>query len=286
MNESKRIKRFRNQIINEIPKFPNDRRTKEILENMPLVTLFVYYLNWISRYVSIKPRKVIIESAVTNDQRWSLLKHQVEIVLEKARSGEDLTPYLSIQPHSRGYSPKTSILASTVDSWVDKDFLLNVMGFHHFHLGTKLESAGHIERTDDVLFARVNREKFTAIGIFDHSVFESIDNGMNDERKRLWEIFDEHTSQGVPEGSIFMSPPIAASGHPLHLVKLAQEYYRVILEVDPKNEPEFLRELYRGLDLETEVPSNLKLEWMLNFSDLGIYDKNHNNFFVLRKGLN
>ena len=165
------------------------------------------------RYVSIKPRKIVIEPTVTADPRGRLLKEQVKAFLDKVRAGENLTPYLSIQPHSKGYSPETSKTGPAVDRWADKDFLLNVMGFHHFHLGEKFESAGHIERTDDVLFARVGaHEDFTAIGIFNHSVFEPTGDEMSDERKQLWEIFDEHAGRGVPLGSVVIPSPIATSG--------------------------------------------------------------------------
>ena len=58
------------------------------------------------------------------------------------------------------------------DSWADKDFLLNVMGLHHFHLGLTKETAGHMTRTNQVLFASVTREELEILGLFDHAAFE------------------------------------------------------------------------------------------------------------------
>lgn len=285
MAESKRIKKLRGEIIKAIPKFPNNWETKEKLDGMPLTTLLIHYLNWMLRYVSIKPRKTVIEPTVTADLRWKLLRGQVKAFLDKVQAGEDLTPYLSIQPHSKGYSPETSKAGPDVDRWADKDFLLNVMGFHHFHLGGKVEAAGHVERTDDVLFARVSREDFTAIGIFNHSVFEPTGDEMSVERKRLWEIFDEHTGRGVPPGSFVIPSPIATSGHPIHVVSTAQEYSRIIRDLDPKlDDPSFVNELYGGI--EASVPTKMKLEWALNFSDLGIHETRTNHLFVLRRGFN
>jgi len=285
MDESKRIKNLRDEVIKAIPKFPNNRETKEKLEGMPLATLLIHYLNWMIRYVSVKPRKTIIEPTVTADPRWRSLREPVSALLDKVRSGENLTPYLSIQPHSKGYSPETSRKGPDVDRWADKDFLLNVMGFHHFHLGEKVEAAGHVERTDDVLFARVSREDFTAIGIFNHSVFEPTGDEMSDERKRLWHIFDDHTSRGVPPGSVVIPSPIATSGHPIHVVSTAQEYSRIIYELDPRlDDPGFVNELYgKG---NVNAPAKIKLEWALNFSDLGIHESRSNHFFVLRRGFN
>lgn len=285
MDESKRIKHLREEVIKAIPKFPNNRETKEKLEGMPLATLLIHYLNWMIRYVSVKPRRTIIEPTVTADPRWRSLREPVSALLDKVRSGENLTPYLSIQPHSKGYSPGTSKKGPDVDRWVDKDFLLNVMGFHHFHLGEKVEAAGHVERTDDVLFARVSHEDFTAIGIFNHSVFELTGDEMSDEKKRLWKIFDDRTSRGVPPGSVVIPSPIATSGHPIHVVSIAQEYSRIIYELDPRlDDPGFVNELYgKG---KVNAPAKIKLEWALNFSDLGIHESRSNHFFVLRRGFN
>lgn len=284
MDESKRIKKLRDEVIKAIPKFPNNLETKEKLEGMPLATLLIHYLNWIIRYVSVKPRKTIIEPTVTADPRWRLLREQVRALLDKVRTGENLTPHLSTQPHSKGYSPETAKTGPDVDRWADKDFLLNVMGFHHFHLGEKIEAAGHVKRTDDVLFARVSREEFTAIGIFNHSVFEPKGNEMSDERKRLWKTFNEHTSRGVPPGSVVIPSSIASSGHPIHLVSTAQEYSRIIYDLDPKlDDPIFINELYGG---KVHAPAKIKLEWTLNFSDLGIHETRSNHLFVLRRGFN
>lgn len=285
MDESKRIKRLRGEVIKVLPKFPNNRETKEKLEGMPLTTLLIHYLNWMIRYVSIKPRKTVIEPTVTADPRWRLLKEKIKALLDNVRAGNNLTPYLSIQPHSKGYSPETSKTGPDVDRWADKDFLLNVMGFHHFHLGEKIEPAGHVERTDDVLFARVSREDFTAIGIFNHSVFEPTGEEMSAERKRLWEIFDEHTIRGIPTGSVVIPSLIATSGHPIYVVRTAQEYSRIIHELDPKlDDPIFVNELFIGTN--ANVPNKVKLEWVLNFSDLGIHEKEHNHLLVLRRGFN
>ena len=285
MQETKRVLKLRNEIIKAIPKFPNNKETKTQLESMHLTDLLIHYLSWMSRCISIKPRKIVIEPAVTNDRRYNLLKSNMNSLFKKVGKGENLTPHLSLQALSRGYTPEASKKEPGVDRWADKDFLLNVMGYHHFHLGTRIEAKGHVERSDDVLFARVSREEFTAIGLFNHEVFEPIGENMSPERKRLWEIFDECTLCDTPLGSVVISSPIATSGHPIHLVSTAQEYSWVIREVDPKlDDHKYIAELYSGAG--AEVPKKPKLEWALNFSDLGLHEKNYNYFLVLRRGFN
>lgn len=283
--ESKRVKRLRCEIIAAIPKFPNNRETKTKLEEMYIGDLLIHYLSWMSRYVSIKPRKIIIRPAVTSDPRWPSLKLKIGFLLEKVRKGLNLTPHLSRETHSRGYAPAASEKGPDIDRWADKDFLLNVMGFHHFHLGIKLDTNGHVERTDEVLFAMVSRELFAVMGLFDHSVFSMTEDDMSPERRRLWNIFESRATWGVPPGTVVVPSFIAMSGHPLHLVTTADDYSRCIREIDPKLEDRlFIEELYDKV--HTTAPRKPKLEWVLNFSDLGIQEKNSNRFFILRRGFN
>jgi hypothetical protein len=153
-----------------------------------------------------------------------------------------------------------------VDRWADKDMLLNVMGYHHFHL----DAAPHNRmRSDDVLFAHVTRETFTVIGIFDHAVFE-VDPAkpMMAERNRLWEIFDERAARTALPGSVVVLSLIIASGHSIYLNNLSKNYARAIRETDPKlDDPRFVRCLYQQAGIS--VPAKPKLRWHLQYLDLG-----------------
>lgn len=137
---------------------------------MALTSLLVVYLNWARRIIPPRLRNVLIESSLTADRRWKMLGPSVQQFLEKVRAGEDLTPHLSLRVKYNGYTP-ASMAAAKGGRWEDKDFLLIAMGYHHFHLGQQ-SPHGHTERTDDVLFAQVTRDKFHAIALFDHSVFD------------------------------------------------------------------------------------------------------------------
>ncbi|WP_415880524.1 hypothetical protein [Methylomonas sp. TEB] len=285
MEESKRVKKLRREVIAALPTFPNNRETKDLLDGMFLGNLLIHYLNWVIRYVAIKPRKVLIEPAVMSDRRWCDLKHQVYALLEKVRDGDNLNPHLSTLPQTRGYMPSTSETEHGVDRWVDKDFLLNTMGFHHFHLGMKSERNGYVERTNELVFANVSREMFTLMGIFDHSVFEFTDKSMSDERKRLWAMFDSYITRGAPSGTVVLATQIAMSGHSVHVVETAGEYSRIIYQIDSKlDSMEYVRDLYASNNLAT--PKKLKFEWMLNFSDLLLLEKHNNHFFVMHRGFN
>lgn len=284
VKESKRITAFRRSVVKEIPKFPNDKATLAVLEQKPLASLLIDYANWAIRYIAPRPRAVLIEQTASNDPRWKGHEAEIQILLNKAVGGDDLTPHLSLQPHTRGFTPASAGTGSDVDRWADKDFLLNVMGFHHLHLDA---APSNQMRSDNVLFVRVNRDTFTVAGIFNHSVFEAtqIGSSMTVERERLWEIFDEHTMRGHPPGTVVVTSPIANSGHPIYIVQLAMDYARIIRELDPKlDDPTYAGDFYRRANMRP--PTKIKLKWYLQFLSLGLLDERRDLFFSLRHGPN
>jgi hypothetical protein len=122
------------------------------------------YVNWRSRYVGERPRTVTVESAAKADPRCSAHSVAIGAFIDKVRRGDDLTPHLSIKPHTRGYAPAAGAPGAGIeDRWSDKDFLLNIIGYHHFHLGTAIQKRGHVDRTDDLIFAEVRRHTFKVI---------------------------------------------------------------------------------------------------------------------------
>lgn len=286
--ESKRVKKLRSEIISAIPRVPNNKESLISLQNKHLTDLLIVFINWQLRFVGQWERRVVIEDSAKNDARWNLLKEQIETFLEKVRKGEDLTPFLSLKARKRGFSLSADHPTSSDDSWDDKDFLLNVMGYHHFHLGEVEEGMAHAQRTNDVLFANVTRDTFTVVAVLNHSVFESPENpseSLTKDRELLWSIFDEHSMKNTLPGSIIVPSMIATSGHSLNTVMAAQEYVRVIKEIDPKlDDIEFVRSLYEGSGIE--AVNTKKLVWHFRHLDLGIFDSTSGFLGVFRYGPN
>ncbi|SEF25619.1 hypothetical protein ABL840_01720 [Variovorax sp. NFACC27] len=283
--EPKRIRQLRLAICKQIPKFPNNRESLAALEAKSLGAVLIDYINWGNRFVPPRPRRVTIEPTLTADSRWKRLSGDVKALLKKARDGADLGPYLSLRVARHGFTLKSREISQSADRWEDKDFFLNVMGYHHFHLGPSIEAAGHAARTDEVLFAQVTRDAFTAVGLFDHSVFESKEaasQSMTAERDRLWRLTEQRNSFGRAPG-IYIDHPITNSGHSLQHTHLAAHFARQIYFVDPKLDDLASRaELFP--DLPHAVVKAMKLTWNFHYLDLGLCDRTSGTFFVLQKG--
>lgn len=284
--ESKRIKQLRRSLAKVIPKFPNNQETLDILEAKSIGSLLIDYINWVSRLIHPRPRRITIEPSLTADTRWNKLSPDITAFLERVRRGDDLNPNLSLRALHNGFTSTSFSTNPATDKWEDKDFLLIVMGYHHFHLSQSVESAGHAKRTNEVLFAQVKKDEFFAIGIFDHSVFESTDqttNVMSIERDRLWRIFDQRNSIGREPSGVYVDSPITTSGHSLRHVRLAMEYAQIIKTIDTKIDDLSSRSaIFEGLPDQTI--RRMKLKWHLDYLNLGLIDKTSLIFYVLRYG--
>jgi len=275
--ESKRVRQFRQDLVRELPKFPNNRATRDALLTMSLGQLLIHFGNWRLRLIRKAVRTVTVDAAVTGDPRYAQLQPGIDALLAKVHNGEDLTPHLSLGAVRQGYTPAALAPnppppAQPVDRWADKDFLLNVMGYHHLHLGTVIEPEGHIRRSNEVLFARLTRTTFEALLILDHSVFEKDpQGGMTPERTRLWTMFDQQSAQGVPPGTPYIPAMVTLSGHPMHLTLYSGRLVSTIRDLDQKlDDPAYVKELYDSAGIA--VPKKPKLSFMLNGLDLGLFD--------------
>ncbi len=280
--EPARVKRFRCEIAKAIPKVPNDRESLQKLEDKGLSGILIDYMNWRARYVGVRPRKVIIDPEMRTQTKWAAHALAVEALFKKIESGDDLTPHLSLQAHTRGYALRAGKQgACSDDKWSDKDFLLHGMNYHHFHLGQKTEARGHVKRTGYVIFAEVTRDEFKAVGIFDHSVFE---HG-SPERQRLWQIHDRITFRGHAPGTMLLSGPITLSGHTLHCVHYAQHCARQVQRFESLLDSRaFVESMFAQASRET--PKRTNFAWGFDHLDIGVVEKTSGQAFFFAKGWN
>lgn len=284
---SKRIEKFQRKMIAALPRFPNDKASLETVKAMSLTDLLVAFLSWRLRFVGVRPRKVIEYSSATSDPRWPALAANISAFKAAVLAGADLTPYLSLLPRTRGFTPAAK--GPNADTWADKDFILNAMGFHHFHLGLTLEAAGHIARTNEVIFAAVDRDHFHVIGLFDHDAFEDQNaTGMTPERLRLWQTHEDWLAAGLPPGVFVISGGyggmgISTSGHSTAVVMAAMGYAKIIGSIDAQlDDPAYLDQTFGSV----APGGKRKLEWAMIHMDLGILDAVTKTFCSFRKGPN
>jgi hypothetical protein len=277
--EPPRIKKFRRELIKAIPRFPNDHASLQHMQQKHLTDLLIDYINWRSRYVGQRPRTFSIEPAAQSDPRWTSHAAAITPFLDKVGRGDDLTPHLSIEPHTKGYTPVARAPnAPPVDRWSDKDFVLSVMGYHHFHLGTNVQKRGHVDRTDDLIFAEVRRDTFNVKAIFGHEVFDP----NSAERSRLWSVHDQVA--GVAPGSVMVPALIATSGHTLTVVRYAQYCAKVIRDFEPKlDDLAYMASLYPQGKQMSPKP---KFAWGFNHLDLLIHEAVAPVNLILKNGWN
>jgi len=114
------------------------------------IEVAMHYVNLQRRRVRQRIRTALIakELVVPAHHRTAF-----DALLRKMSAGEDLNAHLS-----------RSVLR---DANYD-DALLNDWGMHHFHLGTRFEDDGFVERTDDVVCAIVHWDRVYVAGIRRH----------------------------------------------------------------------------------------------------------------------
>jgi hypothetical protein len=285
----KRVAAFKRELVLEIPRFPNDRASLQTLQAKHLTDLLISYIGWRLRHVGQRPRIVTGRRMLNADLRATILKPNIDAFLAAVERGDDLTPYLSLKARTKGYTPPAEA-PPPADSWADKDFMLNVMGLHHFHLGLTVEQAGHRVRTNDVLFASVSRDRFEILGLFNHDTFEHEPNGdMKAEREKLWQAYERRQNADMLPGQLAIGGiggmGIAMSSHPTQVVWAAQRHVQIIGDMDPTfDDPDEIRSYFGQHD---EVPPEKpKFKWHYEHLDLGMLETSTGTFLLLQKGFN
>ncbi len=102
--------------------------------------------------------------------------------------------------------------------------LLNVTGYHHFHIGPAARSF----RSDELVFARVTRSIFEAIAIFDHTVFDA----GSPERLRLHMVHGQELAKNAPPGAAILASNVTGSGTPVSSTIGSNRYVGLINKID------------------------------------------------------
>ena len=238
------------------------------------------------RHVATRPRTVVDLSVLEGDSRAGALAPNIKALLANVEAGSDLGPYLSLKAHLHGYVMAHDPSMTNTSSWEDKDFLLNVMGLHHFHLGLRKERDGYVVRTKEVLFAYVTRDSFQVLGLFDHTVFDwTVDDRMTPERAKLWSIYNRLQAAQAAPGEIMVGGiggmGITTAGTPTVITWTAIRQAEIIRQLELRlDDIDFVRTLYG----EHQFPEKIKLSWHFNHLDFGLVNEQSEPFLKLLPG--
>ncbi len=137
---------------------------------MPLGSLVITYLNWRTRFISARPRRVHLSRELLSSAKYRSHRASVHAIVSKIESGEDLTPHLS-----RGTKTAYATTGQSRRGRPDLDRLIADWDIHHLHLATTLDSDGYVTRTGDLLFGHFAPDDAYLIGVFPHKSWAALE---------------------------------------------------------------------------------------------------------------
>lgn len=113
------------------------------------------------RYVEPKPRNIFTSTIAAQKITSSKRSVGIQKLLSRIKNGDDITSYLSTRLQDLTYN----------------DALMNDWKIHHFHLGENLApGTKFIERTSELMFARIEDGGIYVVDILDHNSVDSFAN--------------------------------------------------------------------------------------------------------------
>ncbi|KZK85977.1 hypothetical protein PsAD13_01108 [Pseudovibrio sp. Ad13] len=170
VSSSKRLSGLREWMIETVPCFPASSDTKSHLRKMSLDQLMRVYINWIDRFIPTNPRQPMVWDGFWTRNNPRQYADQINVIIEKARVGEDLTPYLSQKVHTHGFVPYPPSRRGV--NWGDKDMALNAYDVHHLHLIPANKNRKRKGDSKHLLYVGVSREEFRFLMLGNHNSFD------------------------------------------------------------------------------------------------------------------
>ena len=132
---------------------------REHLARQPFPTIMNVYVNYASRLVVPRPRRVVIAPAFwdINDARKD--EEHIRRIAAEIESGANLFPRLSSVIRFQGYRPdRYEEGRFTGNKWWSRDFVLSAYGLHHLHLDAVHDPKAKRERSSRLLFVEFTRD--------------------------------------------------------------------------------------------------------------------------------
>jgi hypothetical protein len=274
-----RVQAFRDSMIKELPRAPNNKTSRAALEAMPTRRLILALITWRMRLIPEKPRKVTLWAGGVTPSELRAAEPRLRPLLKKVEAGEDLRPHLSDLVMTKGVVLPG---ANAADRGKDIDAVLTRHGLHHFHVGV-VGPGNPKGRSGVLIFADVSDKEFRIIAISDHGAFER----GSAEQLRFFGICRAYVAKDVPPGQAFMANPIMSSGHSMLVTTFAVRCEDQMERLDPQlDDPAFIDRLYNEQPIFGDgnpIPRPLKpsLAWYFDDLKFGILDRRTKVFFCI-----
>ncbi len=274
-----RIQAFRDSMIKDLPRAPNDKASRPSLEAMPTRRLILAFITWRMRLIPAKPRKVSLWAGGVTPSELLAAEPRLRPLLKKVEAGDDLTPHLSDLVMRKGVVLPG---ANPADRGKDIDAVLTRHGLHHFHVGF-VGPSNPKGRSGPLIFAEVLDKEFRIIAISDHGAFKQ----GSAEQLRFSRICYAYVAKDVPPGQAFMANPVMSSGHSMTVTLFAAQCEDQIERLDPQlDDPAFIDRLYNDQPTSRDGksivrPSKPSLLWHFDDLKFGILDRRTKVFFCI-----
>lgn len=275
--ELEKENQYRVRLASIIPISPNNYKNRKKINDYNLVDLLIIFLNWRSRFIEQKPRKIKFSDPYFEYKFNNLNKDGIKIFRERIIHGGNLNIYLSNKIKNNGFVFGESVYPL---EGADKDAILLKYGYYHFHVGP-ISANGKVERQKNLLFGRVFPEEVELLFWDSHDAFKK-----NTTSRRLFlEKCDEYFKKSIKQNGYYTLNPTTVSGHSSVVTDHAIYYSRKIRFLERSEKlKETLYQEYRKLGIE--LKGKVKLKWEIHNMNLLLKDNDGNSILVIEFGSN
>jgi|JRHI01.1.fsa_nt_gi hypothetical protein len=155
---SPRVRQLQHEIVVAIPCGTKAHRAH--LAELPFPTIMNIYINYASRLVVPRPRRVVFAPNFWEINGARQDGSLIRTIAAEISAGANLSPRLSSLVRFRGYRPDRYDENGCFigNKWWSRDFALNVYGLHHLHLDTIETPKAKRDRSARLVFVEFSRD--------------------------------------------------------------------------------------------------------------------------------
>jgi hypothetical protein len=298
-DEPPRIARLRTYMVENIPsRRGHQAEARRELEQLPFIKLLHAYLKWAYRFVPPQPRKVDFAPSFWNSPIARSHVGEILALVSSTERGDDLSVYLSSRVRQRGYVPRRVWEQAPREDarWLDRDFVLNVLGLHHLHISNVSGARGNKRHGDELAFVEFDRDTAIFVHAGTHAEFSNPDltARLSEEvahmRSRAgFELVGLSTREPTPhsqimalaknglssaaslDGKAVPHAMIMGDGTPVLLLRHVDIIHDRLVVLEPRlDDPDFAKEQFDRAG--RQLSSSANFQWDLRYTELNLLE--------------